>query len=148
MYINNYGRNASQTSFNARLKPTKIIDELLDDMNLEDKKEFNKALKVFANVATDDVVELRKTKENNFDVYSLVNEKNDKDNLLVCKIFQNISHKNDESQLYKRKTSENSYIAESLIDTFKEVVIEHSNAYHSLFGDKSKNGNRLKQYLI
>ena len=148
MYINNCGTNMSQPNFKAKLKPTKFVSELLDNMNVEDKKEFDKTLKVFANIATDDVVELRKTRENNFDVYSLVNEKNDKDNILVCKILKNISNNDRESKLNKQKTAENSFIAETLIDTFKEVVIEHSNAYHSLFSDKSRNGNRLKQYLI
>lgn len=75
MYINNCKTNMFQPNFQTKLKPSKIVDELLDNMNVEDKKEFNKTLKVFANIATDDVVELRKTKENNFDVYSLVNKK-------------------------------------------------------------------------
>lgn len=148
MYINNCKTNMFQPNFQVKLKPSKIVDELLDNMNVEDKKEFNKTLKVFANIATDDVVELRKTKENNFDVYSLVNEKNDKNNLLICKILKNISHKDDTTKLNKQKTIENSYITESLIDTFKETLIEHSNVYHSLFGDKRENGNRLKQYFI
>lgn len=85
MNINNNIGNAPKPAFRARLMKNEPLEEVLNHINKDDKHNFDKALKNLSFVATDDVVELRKTKENNTEVYSLVNTKNEKKNVLVLK---------------------------------------------------------------
>lgn len=148
MKINNGLENFTQTNFKARLKNNELLSDVLKYMDDDDKDAFNKALNTFAHVATDDVVELRKTNENNSDVYSLVNTKNDKKSVLVCRTFPNVICEDDSPEEYRRKHFEKGYIREALIDTLKEASNKCSNAFLALFGDKSDFGNRLPKYFI
>lgn len=148
MNINNCTKNLTQPSFKASLKNNELLSDLLKYMSDEDKDAFNKALKTFSHVATDDVVELRKTKENNSDVYSLMNTKNDKKSVLVCRTFPNAICEDDSPEDYRCEHFEKGYVREALIDTLKEASNKCSNAFLALFGDKSNFGNRLPKYFI
>ncbi len=145
---NNCSAKFSQPNFKARLKENELVNQLYKYVDKDDKEAFDKALRTFSHVATNDVVELRKTKEDNTEVYSLVNTKDDKKKLLVCRMFPTAKCEDDGPEEYRVEHSRLGYVREALVDTLKEASNKCSDAFHSLFGDKSDYGNRLPKYFI
>lgn len=144
----NINANMAQPSFKARLKENELVNQLYKYVDKNDKEAFDKALRTFSHVATNDVVELRKTKEDNTEVYSLVNTKDDKKKLLVCRMFPTVICEDDGQEEYRREHSRFGYVREALVDSLKEASNKCSNAFYSLFGDKSDYGNRLPKYFV
>lgn len=140
--------NATQPSFKAKLKDNEIVKDLLNHATKEDKEEFEKAVKTFSTVATDDVVELRKTNEKNSEVYSLVNTKNEKQKVFVCKMFPNAVCEDDGAEEYRREHSRLGYVREALVETLKEASNKYSEAFHELFAQKTKKSPRLPEYYV
>ena len=101
----------------------------------------------FSTVAKDDVVELRKTKENNSEIYSLVNAKNDKKNVFVCRMFPEVISE-DDGHINHRHHARIEFVAESLIETIRHAATKFSDVFHSLFTEESDPGHRLKDYYI
>lgn len=141
-------KNATSPNFSAKLKENDVVKNLLAHIDKEDKVEFDNALKNFSKIPTEDVVELRKTNENNTEVYSLVNTKNDKQNILVCRTFPNVICEDDHPSDYHREHYRLQYVGEALIDTLKEATNKYSDAFHKLFAPKSEKDSRLKKYYI
>ena len=139
--------NITSPNFGAKLKENDVIKNLLEHIDKKDKAEFDKAVKNFSQVATEDVVELRKTNENNTEVYSLVNTKNDKQKVLVCKTFPNAVCEDGLPSEDHREHSRLLYVGEALIDTLKEATNKSSEAFRKLFAPKEK-GPRLEKYYI
>lgn len=142
MNINKGVEGVSQPSFKASLNKNELVKEMLNHVSKEDKESFDKALKTFAHVATDDVVELRKTEKDNTEEYSLVNTKNDKKKVFVCKMFPNASCEDDGPEEYRKHHFRLNYVFEALVDTLKEASNQYSNAFFDLFGDNKTNGKR------
>ena len=141
--------NATQPSFMAKLKDNEIVEDLINHATKEDKEEFEKAVKTFSTVATDDVVELRKTKEKNTEIYSLVNTKNEKQKVFVCQTFPNAVCEDDGSEEYRREHSRLGYVREALVETLKEASNKYSEAFSKLFAKKSQNSTpRLPKYYV
>lgn len=140
--------NATQPSFKAKLKDNEIVKDLLNHATKEDKEEFEKAVKTFSTVATDDVVELRKTNEKNSEIYSLVNTKNEKQKVLVCKMFPNAVCEDDGTEEYRREHSRLGYVREALVETLKEASNKYSEVFHELFAQKTKKSPRLPEYYV
>lgn len=126
-------KNISRPNFKAVLKNNGIVNELYVTANADEKKEFNRILKAFSYVADGDVIELRKEKKNNIEDYSLVNAKDERKKVLVCKLFPNVICDGDRTEDYQRKHTNLAYIRESLMETIKETSHDLSNAYHQLF---------------
>lgn len=141
-------KNTTSPNFGAKLKENDVVKNLLEHIDKEDKAEFDKAVKHFSMVATEDVVELRKTNENNTEVYSLVNTKNEKQKVLVCKMFPNAICEDDHPSDYHREHYRLQYVGEALIDTLKEATNKYSDVFHKLFATKSEKGSRLEKYYI
>lgn len=147
----NIGVNAkaSQPNFGAKLKDNELVKDLLNHTSKEDKEEFDKAVRKFATVATDDVVELRKTNEKNTEVYSLVNTKNEKQKVFVCRMFPNAVCEDDGHEEYRREHSRLEYVRDALVDTLKEASNKYSEAFSKLFAQKSQNSTpRLSKYYV
>lgn len=147
----NIGVNAkaTQPNFGAKLKDNELVKDLLNHTSKEDKEEFDKAVRKFATVATDDVVELRKTNENNTEVYSLVNTKNEKQKVFVCRMFPNAVCEDDGHEEYRREHSRLEYVRDALVDTLKEASNKYSEAFSKLFAQKSQNSTpRLSKYYV
>lgn len=147
----NIGVNAkaTQPNFGAKLKDNELVKDLLNHTSKEDKEEFDKAVRKFATVATDDVVELRKTNEKNTEVYSLVNTKNEKQKVFVCRMFPNAVCEDDGHEEYRREHSRLEYVRDALVDTLKEASNKYSEAFSKLFAQKSQNSTpRLSKYYV
>ena len=147
MNINSNNNKFSQPAFKATLKHNEHLEEVLNHINHEDKKELDRVLGHFSTVAKDDVVELRKTKENNSEIYSLVNAKNDKKNVFVCRMFPEVISE-DDGHINHRQHEKIGFVAESLIETIRHAATKFSDAFHSLFTEESHPGHRLKDYYI
>lgn len=147
MNINSSNNKFSQPAFRATLKQNEHLDEMLKHINHEDKKELDRVLSHLSRVAKDDVVELRKTKENNSEVYSLVNTKNEDKNVLVCRMFPEVICE-DDGHINHRHHARIEFVAESLIETIRHASTKFSDIFHSLFTEKSHPGHGLKDYYI
>ena len=129
----NFSNDVNQQVFKARIKNNSLISEIYKYANQEEKEDFQKAVKVFADNSKSDVVEFKKDKIGNIEDYSLVNTKDDKKKVLVCKLFPNAICETDGREEYRREHSRFGYVRESLVDTIKEASCEYSNAFFQLF---------------
>lgn len=148
MNINNYAGNYSQPRFKAQLKTNANVKELLNHIDEEDKKELTSAIKNLTRVAPNEVIELRKTAENNTEIYSLVNTKNDRNSVFLCRMFPRVTSEGESTLRHKKHFSKMEYLKETLIETLKLASLKHSETFHSLFTEEKDRVNRLKKYYI